>query len=168
MIAIHHAHEGDAQAWREIIMEAALEAYGIATTPEEVWSVDELAQRVRDAASKGEAMLVAEREGRVVGVLGLTRATRAASRHVASLGVTVAARARGRGVGTALMRAAEDAARAWGVKKISLGVFAHNDGAIRLYKRLGYVEEGVRRGQFIIGGLPRDEVLMAKWLDACP
>ncbi|MHC4939822.1 MAG: GNAT family N-acetyltransferase [Planctomycetota bacterium] len=51
---------------------------------------------------------------------------------------------RGRGLGTAAMRAAEDLARKRGAAGIGLSVFAHNEGAIRLYERLGYevVEKG--------------------------
>ena len=51
---------------------------------------------------------------------------------------------RGRGVGSALMTAAIEWARAEGLHKLSLSVFAHNAAAIALYRKCGFVEEGRR------------------------
>ena len=60
----------------------------------------------------------------------------------------VAAGWRGRGVGTALLTTAIDWSRARGLHKLSLGVFPHNEAAIALYRKFGFVEEG-RRVQHI-------------------
>lgn len=55
---------------------------------------------------------------------------------------------RGRGLGTAAMQAVEKLARERGCAGIGLSVFAHNQGAIRLYERLGYeVVETAKAGQ---------------------
>jgi len=51
---------------------------------------------------------------------------------------------RGRGVGSALLAAAIEKARGEGLHKLSLEVFAHNDAAIALYRKFGFVEEGRR------------------------
>jgi len=166
MIAVRVARPGDAAAWREIVLEAAREARQIVTAPEEVWSADELRRRWSEARPDAQAFLVAERAGRVVGVLGIARGERVANQHTAEFGVTVAADARGSGVGTALIRAAEARAREWGVRKVCLGVFADNTRARALYMRLGFVEEGNRRGHYQVGGVLRDEVVMAKWLQS--
>ena len=56
----------------------------------------------------------------------------------------VAADWRGRGVGTALVAAAIEWARARGLHKLTLSVFPHNDAAIALYRKFGFVEEGRR------------------------
>jgi len=56
----------------------------------------------------------------------------------------VAAGWRGRGVGSALVAAAIDWARAQGMHKLSLSVFPHNAAAIALYRKFGFVEEGRR------------------------
>ena len=45
---------------------------------------------------------------------------------------------RGRGVGTALLRKAEERAAAMDKRTMSLGVIGENTGAIRLYERQGY------------------------------
>ena len=46
---------------------------------------------------------------------------------------------RGRGIGTAIIGAAEDRARQRGLRWIGVGVDVDNAGASRLYGRLGYV-----------------------------
>jgi GNAT superfamily N-acetyltransferase len=47
-----------------------------------------------------------------------------------------------RGIGTALVRAGEDAARRLGHDRVALGVGLDNPGARRLYERLGYTDWG--------------------------
>ena len=60
------------------------------------------------------------------------------------IGMAVAREWRGRGVGSALLAAAIEWARERDLHKLSLGVFAHNAGAIALYRKFGFVEEGRR------------------------
>jgi RimJ/RimL family protein N-acetyltransferase len=112
------------------------------------------------------AVLVAELDGRVVGRLSLSRDPHPASRHVADLGLMVAASARRRGVGGALLRAAEEWARAAGVRKLELHVFPYNEAAIRLYESCGFEREGYRRSHYRrAGGQIVDAILMARLLD---
>lgn len=60
--------------------------------------------------------------------------------------VLVAPSARGRGVGEALVRAVQRIAfEDIGVHRLGLGVYLHNDTAVRLYERLGFVREGLLR-----------------------
>ncbi len=60
------------------------------------------------------------------------------------IGMMVSADWRGRGVGTALVVAAIEWARANGLHKLTLSVFPHNVAAIALYRKTGFVEEGRR------------------------
>ena len=80
--------------------------------------------------------------GRVVGHVYVQREQHPVTRHVATLGIAVAADRRGRGIGTALMAEAFRWARSVGVEKLVLSVYPHNDAAIALYRRFGFVEEG--------------------------
>jgi ribosomal protein S18 acetylase RimI-like enzyme len=54
----------------------------------------------------------------------------------------VAAERRGSGVGSALVAAAIELARTRGLHKLTLTVFPHNEAAIALYRKFGFVEEG--------------------------
>ena len=58
--------------------------------------------------------------------------------------IAVAEIAEGRGVGKALMEAAEVGARERGALSMSLHVFSTNERARRVYKRAGYDEEMIR------------------------
>jgi RimJ/RimL family protein N-acetyltransferase len=112
------------------------------------------------------AVYVAEIDGgELVGRLSVMRDPHPSSAHVADLGLMVAASQRRRGIGTALMLAAEEWARGAGVTKLELHVFPHNTAAITLYEKLGYEREGLRRGHYAsTGGGLRDVILMAKSL----
>jgi RimJ/RimL family protein N-acetyltransferase len=43
---------------------------------------------------------------------------------------------------------------------IELGVYAHNTRAQALYRKVGFVEEAVRRERIRIDGIDHDEMLM--------
>ena len=58
--------------------------------------------------------------------------------------IAVSERAEGRGTGAALMRAAEDWARARGYTKLTLNVFEGNTRARTVYERFGYKVETVK------------------------
>jgi RimJ/RimL family protein N-acetyltransferase len=64
------------------------------------------------------------------------------------LGMFVALDWRGRGIGSALVEASIEWARERGLHKLSLSVFTHNEAAIALYRKLGFVEEGRRVKHF--------------------
>jgi ribosomal protein S18 acetylase RimI-like enzyme len=93
--------------------------------------------------SDNSVLLVAEHERKIVGWVILRGGDRLRTRHTGTLGITVLKAWRGRGVGTALMETLLDwATENAVVEKIKLGVVASNEPAIRLYRKLGFVEEG--------------------------
>jgi RimJ/RimL family protein N-acetyltransferase len=85
-----------------------------------------------------DGTLVALGAGEIVGCLHLEES------HFGfgEIGMMVARGWRGRGVGTALVAAAIELARARGLHKLTLGVFPHNEAAIALYRKFGFLEEG--------------------------
>ena len=85
-------------------------------------------------------------------------------RHVGKLEIYVGEECRGMGIGLALMQAGLDwATQAEAVSKLSLAVFAHNSGAIRLYERLGFEVEGRRVNEYkMADGTYRDDLLMGR------
>jgi hypothetical protein len=74
-------------------------------------------------------------------------------------------RAWGRGIGAGLLRAFEEWARSNGLWRLELTVMAHNDRAIRLYEKAGFVREGTKRQAIIVDGRPIDERVMARCFD---
>ena len=99
-----------------------------------------------DATPDRRTLLVAELDGRPAGFAFLEPAvdyfTGQADGHIGM--VAVADTAEGKGVGAALMRAAEDWARRNGYPRLHLNVFAANDRARRIYERTGYEIETIR------------------------
>jgi ribosomal protein S18 acetylase RimI-like enzyme len=92
--------------------------------------------------------LLALANGRPVGRLGLDFGRKAAERIVHLWAFGVLPSLQRLGIGTALMRAAESliAAAPRGATVIEVGVDEWNRDAARLYRRLGYRDDGVERG----------------------
>ena len=108
-------------------------------------------------------LLVAETEGALAGRLSIARDPHPSSAHVADLGLMVDAAFRRRGIGTALLGAAEEWASSTGVTKLELHVFPHNAPAIALYDKHGYVPDGYRRRHYRRpDGELVDTILMSK------
>lgn len=106
--------------------------------PGVVLDVDREAPELRAVASafgaRGGGFWVAERTGRVVGCVGYVRA----AGGVELRKLYVSATARRRGLGRALCRRVEDAARAAGGRFVELWTDTRFEAAHRLYARLGY------------------------------
>jgi aminoglycoside 6'-N-acetyltransferase len=144
MIALEHAsaihHAGvDPRRWRVPSLEAVAES-----------------RRRREERNARTEALLAEVDGRVVGMIELWLQTpedegsaRLPARR-ADFGISVSPGWQGRGLGTALLKAAEAWARERGATRMQLHVTAANTGAVRLYERLGY---------------ELDSLLMDKWLE---
>jgi ribosomal protein S18 acetylase RimI-like enzyme len=129
-----------------------------------VWSWDVSPSPLRDAPFPLDDVLVFEADdGSVAGYVALGTPTALDSnRHVVLIrGLAVAPSAQRRGVGRALLAAAEAAARERGARKITLRVLGTNPGAQALYEAYGFVVEGVQRGEFLLDGRYVDDVLMA-------
>lgn len=143
---------------------------------EQVYIADEYAQLsaeqqatlIRQRMPTVQCILVAEQYGTVAGSLEMVRGTMHKNQHTAVFGMALFPDFRGRGLGSGLLRAAEEWAGSVGVAKVTLAVFATNTAAIRMYHRLGYCEEGRRRAQYRIHEAWVDEIWMARWLTRAP
>ncbi|MDA8206848.1 MAG: GNAT family N-acetyltransferase [Thermaerobacter sp.] len=139
---------------------------------EEIYIADEAAQLTAEQESQLigqrnadlQCILVAEQESHIAGSLEMIRGATKKNHHTAIFGMALFPAYRGRGMGRGLLSTAEAWALSVGVEKISLAVFASNAAAIHLYERMGYVEEGRRKGQYLIRGALVDEIWMARWL----
>ncbi|WP_293347789.1 ribosomal protein S18-alanine N-acetyltransferase [Phenylobacterium sp.] len=78
------------------------------------------------------------------------------------LTVGVAPWARRRGIGQALMTAAIGVAREAGAQAMFLEVDVANDGAVALYRRLGFERAGLRRAYYDRGAKGRADALVMR------
>ena len=164
-VRVRRAEPGDAERLVELARDVGAEREGWLITSGE-WRSPSDERRYLKAIRRHleAAVFVAEENGGIVGRLSVARDVHPASEHVADLGLMVARDHRRRGVGLALMEAAEAWARGVGVRKLELHVFPYNTPAIALYEKLGYEREGLRRRHYRRGGDFVDAVLMAKVL----
>ena len=109
----------------------------------------------------GGVQYVALDGDRVVGWCDVVRQPFCGMHHCGSLGIGVLETYRAQGVGCALMDATLAAARAAAITRVELEVLAPNEAAVALYRRFGFVVEGVKRGARIIDGAATDIVCMA-------
>lgn len=106
--------------------------------------------------------LVAEADGEVIGNVLVSVERNTVSSHVGTLSIVVADGWREVGIGSEMVRAAQNWSAANGLLKLGLAVFPDNERAIAVYERAGFVREGLRRRQYRgEGGVLRDELLMA-------
>ena len=117
------------------------------------------------APGKPDMLLVAVTDsGELVGGAGLHPAGASPrKRHVMALGMQVQPAWQRQGVGSLLMKALIDVADNWlGLLRLELDVYADNAKAQALYRRFGFVEEGVHRCHALRDGVYVDSLSMAR------
>ncbi len=108
------------------------------TVKEQTWIQDHL-------DDPGKILLLAEAAGNIIGSVTFEAGNFRRISHRGNLGLAVIKEWRGRGVGTTLLQMLLQWAKSNpGIDKVCLDVFATNETAIRLYRKLGFVEEGRR------------------------
>lgn len=114
--------------------------------------------------NKEDALAVAILDKQVVGYIILRGETIPRVKHRASIVIGVHEVARGKGVGQALFSFIHVLASEWGLHRLELTVMAHNETAIHVYQKMGYVIEGTRKHSLVVNGEFVDEVALAKIL----
>ena len=118
--------------------------------------------RLLSRLEKGKIVgIVAEVDGSFVGQVEVSPGSER-SNHVGGLGISLRDGYRDVGIGTEMMREAETQARALGLEVVTLEVFATNERAIHVYKKVGFTVVGrIPRGARMPEGYV-DVLLMAK------
>lgn len=159
---IRPLNEADVDGYRELRLEALQNhptAFGMdyetsLHMPESHWL-----ERIRN--SDDRTTLVAEADGRFVGMTGIFRETNLKERHSGYIwGVYVRPAWRGKGLVDALVQSCLDWARERKIRLVRLGVNATNASAIRAYSRMGFSVYGVDPDVLFWEGRYHDELLM--------
>lgn len=105
------------------------------------------------AASPNQLFIMAEDEGKMVGLLHVEASHKKRLRHIGEFGITVAKEYWGKGVGTRLIEYMINWARESGIiRKLNLKVIITNEKAVSLYKKFGFKIEGqISRDAFVEG-----------------
>ncbi|MGH4122824.1 MAG: GNAT family N-acetyltransferase [Clostridium sp.] len=110
--------------------------------------------------------LVVEVEGKIVGSATLDRSTLSKLKHTATFGITISKESCGLGIGSLLMGKIIEWAGLNGVEKIDLEVFEDNTSAIKLYRKFGFIKEGIKRKAIKTNEGYKDVILMGRFLNA--
>ena len=141
MIRIREAGPDDAAVLCAAEVETARVPGRLVSRPHEL-KVESFASRIVEVRGRGR-YIVAELDGRPVGHAVLEPMSLERIAHVVRLTIVVHPGFERRGIGAALMKDLVDWAKGnRDVEKIELLVRASNAGAIALYRKLGFVEEG--------------------------
>lgn len=133
-------------------------------TEELTASVEQEREYICKMAESGNLFLVAECEGRIAGSLSAVRGRGRFQAHTAEFGIALIPEFRGMGLGSKMVDYLIRWCRTRGVEKLNLEVFHDNDRALALYRRMGFVEEGVRRRQVRIDGRDIDLIQMTLFI----
>jgi RimJ/RimL family protein N-acetyltransferase len=165
MPQLRRAEESDLEAMFDVFAEVASERRWIGTEP----PIDREArlEKWRRALVDQETVsFVVEEDGRIVGSASLDGTAGSCGTGVMDLGMALLAPYRGRGLGSLLLQASIDHARASGAHKITLQVWPHNHAARALYRKFGFEDEGyLRRHWRRRNGELWDSVVMGLLLD---
>ena len=87
------------------------------------------------------------------------------NKHGGRVGVGVLATHYGQGIGKGLMEEIERISTEHEIRRLELTVMSQNERAHRLYRSMGYRDEGVNRQSLFVDGKWVDEIMMSKLLD---
>lgn len=157
---IRPSRDDDAPELAALIDAVAAEGEFIVAVPGEPETIEQTARLV-SIVLEGGVSLSLEIDGALAGNVMVHRRAGRHHTHVADLAILVSNEHRRAGFGRMLIEMAIAWCRAVGLTKLSLQVFTDNDGAIALYRSLGFVDEGVARGEVRMPSGERDLLLMA-------
>ena len=166
MVTVRQIREADAAAFLELCHRLDEETRFMMLEPgERDTSIEEQRRRIRHTLLRdNQTILVAEAGGELVGYAAAHGGDFRRNRHCAQVVAGVLRAFCGRGVGTSLFSELEDWAKRNGIRRLELTVMAHNDRALRLYRKMGYEIEGTKRDSLLVDGSYVDEYYMAKLL----
>lgn len=123
-------------------------------------SIEELEQRIEQINDRGGVIIGAELNNELVGFISANRLPLKRVKHSAYIVAGVLAKEGGKGVGTALFEKLMEWAEKNDITRLELTVMKHNERAIRLYQKIGFEIEGVKKNSLIIDGNYIDEYYM--------
>ncbi|HEX4882820.1 MAG TPA: GNAT family N-acetyltransferase [Casimicrobiaceae bacterium] len=151
----------DIPGFREAVGAVAAERRWLARTS--MFSMEQTAVFVAGNIAHAHPQFVADDGGRVVGWCDVFPVPREVSPHVGVLGMGVLRDYRGRGIGRRLIAAALAAAEGR-FEQVDLDVYGNNVAAQALYRSVGFVEQGRKRGGRKLDGAYDDILLMTRFL----
>lgn len=130
-------------------------------------SIEQEEDFIKNVLTKENALfIIAEVDGKLIGNLNFSGSLRQRNAHVGEFGVSVLKEYWGNGIGEKLINYLIDWTKTSGIiRKINLRVRSDNLRGIRLYKKLGFVEEGIVKRDFLVNDKFYDSLIMGLLID---
>ena len=157
---IRPIREEDIESFRDAVDVVARERKYLYMT--EAPPLDDMRTLVRANIQTASPHLVLVDGAKVAGWCNISSLGRAVQSHVGGVAMGLRPEWRDTGWGTRLMQKSLTASRAFGFTRVELSVYTSNPRAAALYRKLGFVEEGIKRRSVCIDGTYFDEILMAR------
>ncbi len=110
--------------------------------------------------------IIAEVNGKVVGNLNFNAGSRQRTEHTGEFGISISKAYWGYGIGEELIKYMINWSKGSGIiRKINLRTRSDNERAIKLYKKLGFTEEGTIKRDICISEKFYDSLLMGMLID---
>jgi len=167
MIQIREIREDDAEKFLALCHQLDRETQFMLLEPgERTTTIEEQHNRIKNILARGnQTIMVAEDpQDQLVGFLSATGGVYNRNRHTAYLVIGVLQGFAGQGIGTQLFTQVEKWARDHTIHRLELTVMAHNERAVRLYQKMGFEIEGLKKQNLLVDGKYVDEYEMAKLL----
>lgn len=157
--------EGDAEGYRACLDRVAAERRYLAFTAAPALS--EVKFYIKAMLQRGLPFIVAvDAQDKVVGWCNIHVAPPSEHRggfaHVGTVGMGLDLPYRGRGLGRQMLQTVFDSAGRVGIERVELQVYASNANAVKLYRKFGFVTEGVKSRARKLDGAYDDIIMMAR------
>lgn len=114
--------------------------------------------------SKSGPVYYAVTKDRVVGWCDIFPMNNPRQSHRGGLGMGIISSHRSQGIGGQLLEKTLSHAKVFGLEKVELQVYTTNNNAIKLYKKFGFIQEGLTKNYRKLDGVYFDSIAMAKFL----
>lgn len=166
VLTVRSAEERDAEAMLDYVRKTSEETHYLIRYPEEIdFTLDKEKQIIGDILNAEDAAWFVAFDGdRAVGNCAISRhGDRIKVRHRCDLAIALEQAYCGLGLGTQLMTMAVHLAEEMGFEQLELGVYADNERAMALYRKMGFRECGRLPGAFRLkDGTHIDEITMVR------
>ncbi len=127
--------------------------------------VSDLENYIRQINDSGSLYLIAEVDGIPVGFLEAVRGAASRIQHSAYIATGILKDYRGRKIGTQFFEKLDEWAHSESITRLELTVMVHNEGAVHLYQKMGFLVEGIRVNSMRVNGKYVSEYYMGKILE---
>lgn len=125
-------------------------------------TIEEMEYNIKNIDSSKSLRLVAEDKGDIVGFLSSETGFAKRISHRAYIVIGILSDYRGKRIGVKLFEGLDKWVLENKVTRLELTVMEHNEGAIKLYEKIGFKKEGLKENSLIVDGKYVAEYYMGK------